>query len=87
AREEKADPLITYMHLLYKKAKAKGVDINRQDLVDQGKQVELFPGVEQWFDAIGSYVRTHAHAQDVVLRHYLISSGLTEIIEGTSIYP
>ncbi len=87
ARDEKADPLITYMHLLYKMAKAKGVVINRQDLVDQGKQVELFPGVESWFDAIGSYVRTHAQAQDVVLRHYLISSGLTEIIEGTSIYP
>ena len=27
AREEKADPLITYMHLLYKKAKAKGVNV------------------------------------------------------------
>jgi len=86
AKAEKADPLITYMHLLYKKAKAKGVVINRQDLVDQGRQVELFPGVETWFDAISSYVRTHAHSQDVVLRHYLISSGLTEIIEGTSIY-
>lgn len=87
AREEKADPLITYMHLLYKKAKAKGVVINRQDLVDQGGQVDLFPGVETWFDAVASYVRTHAHSQDVVLRHYLISSGLTEIIEGTAIYP
>mgnify|MGYP000986076981 FL=1 len=86
AKAEKADPLITYMHLLYKKAKAKGVVINRQDLVDQGKSVELFPGVESWFDAISSYVRTHAHSQDVVLRHYLISSGLTEIIEGTNIY-
>lgn len=86
AKAEKADPLITYMHLLYKKAKAKGVVINRQDLVDQGKQVELFPGVEAWFDAISSYVRAHAQAQDVVLRHYLISSGLTEIIEGTNIY-
>ena len=87
AREEKADPLITYMHLLYKKAKAKGVRIDRQDLVDQGKQVELFPGVEQWFDAIDEYVHTHTQSQGVVLRHYLISSGLTEIIEGTSIYP
>lgn len=86
AKAEKADPLITYMHLLYKKAKARGVVINRQDLVDQGKQVELFPGVEGWFDAISSYVRAHAQAQDVVLRHYLISSGLTEIIEGTNIY-
>ena len=86
ARETQADPLITYMHLLYKKAKDKGVRIDRQDLVDQGKQVELFPGVATWFDAIGDYVRTHAQSHGVGLRHYLISSGLTEIIEGTSIY-
>jgi hypothetical protein len=42
--------------------------------------------VEAWFDAIGAYVRTHAQSQGIALRHYLISSGLTEIIEGTTIY-
>ena len=35
--------LITYMHLLYKKAKEKGVRIDRDDLVAQGKAVEYFP--------------------------------------------
>jgi hypothetical protein len=86
ARDHGADPLITYMHLLYKKAKERGVRIDRGDLVAQGRQVELFPGVEGWFDSIGEYVKTHAQSHGVVLRHYLISSGLTEIIEGTSIY-
>jgi phosphoserine phosphatase len=86
ARETRADPLITYMHLMYKKAKAKGVRIDRQDLVAQGKRVEFFPGVEAWFEAIARYVKEHAQSQDVQLRHYLISSGLTEIVEGTSIY-
>jgi phosphoserine phosphatase len=86
ARETQADPLITYMHLLYKKAKEKGVRIDRRDLVAQGRQVELFPGVEAWFDAIGGYVKSHAQSHGVTLRHYLISSGLTEIIEGTTIY-
>ena len=81
-----ADALITYMHLLYKKAKAKGVRIDRADLVAQGKHVELFPGVEEWFDAIGDYVKLRAQAHGIGLRHYLVSSGLTEIIEGTSIY-
>src|SRR3954468_20688228 len=83
ARETQADPLITYMHLLYKKAQAKGIRIDRRDLVAQGRHVELFPGVEPWFEAIGNYVKTHAQSHGVVLRHYLISSGLTEIIEGT----
>jgi hypothetical protein len=86
ARDHGADPLITYMHLLYKKAKERGVRIDRGDLVAQGRHVELFPGVEAWFDAIGEYVKTHAQSHGVVLRHYLISSGLTEIIEGTAIY-
>jgi hypothetical protein len=86
AKKTRADPLITYMHLMYKKAKTKGVRIDRADLVAQGRQVELYSGVEDWFDAIGAYVKSHAQSHGVQLRHYLISSGLTEIVEGTSIY-
>src|SRR5205807_627207 len=85
ARETQADPLITYMHLVYKKAKEKGVRIDRRDLVAQGRLVELFAGVEAWFETIGDYVKAHAQSHGVALRHYLISSGLVEIIEGTSI--
>lgn len=86
AKREGADGLITYMHLLYKKAKAKGVRIDREDLVAQGKRVELFPGVEDWFDAIADYIKLRSESHGVTLRHYVISAGLTEIIEGTSIY-
>jgi len=85
AKKHGADPLITYMHLMYKKAKAAGVRIGREDLVQLGRDVELFAGVEQWFDSIADYVKTHGHGLSV--RHYLISSGLVEIIEGTAIYP
>ena len=86
AREHGADALITYMHLLYKKAKEKGLRIDRADLVAQGREVELFAGVEAWFDEIGAYVKLRSESQGVSLRHYLVSSGLTEIVEGTSIY-
>lgn len=87
AKEQGADPLITYMHLLYKKAKAAGVRIDREDLVAQGKAVELFEGVVEWFSAISEYVAARAGSNGVTLRHYLISSGLLEILEGTPIYP
>ena len=87
AREQEADPLITYMHLMYKKAKARGVRIDRADLVALGRDVELFPGVEAWFGEIAEYIRIRAECQGVSLRHYLISSGLIEIIEGTRIRP
>ncbi len=86
AQAEGADPLITYMHLMYKKAKAANVRIDRDDLVAQGRDVELFPGVHEWFDEIAEYVRIATETKGIVLKHYLISSGLTEIIEGTPIY-
>ncbi len=86
AAEQGADPLITYMHLMYKKAKEKGVRIDRGDLVALGRDVELFAGVEDWFEAIAEYVALRAESHGVAVRHYLVSSGLTEIIEGTSIY-
>ena len=57
ARERQADPLITYMHLMYKKAKEKGLVVDRAALVAQGASVELYPGVTDWFSAIGDYVR------------------------------
>jgi hypothetical protein len=42
--------------------------------------------VEDWFDTIGAYVKSHDQSNGVQLRHYLVSSGLAEIVEGTSIY-
>ncbi|MEZ5849670.1 MAG: HAD family hydrolase [Hyphomicrobiaceae bacterium] len=87
AKAQGADSLITYMHLMYKKAKARNVRIDRDDLVALGRDVELFAGVEAWFDEIAQYVNISAENHGVELRHYLVSSGLTEIIEGTRIYP
>ncbi len=87
AKAERADALITYMHLLYKKAKEKGVRIDRADLVAQGRKVELYPGVEAWFDAMHAYVKKHSGDAGIAVKHYLVSSGLSEIIEGTKIYP
>jgi haloacid dehalogenase-like hydrolase len=86
AKQHHADNLITYMHLMYKKAKAKGVRIDRADLVRQGAAVDLFAGVREWFEAIGQYVKIAAQSP-VQIKHYLVSSGLQEIIEGTPIYP
>ena len=85
AREQQADPLITYMHLMYKMAREKGLRIDRDDLVRQGADVALFPGVEDWFGEIANYIGIRAEIAGVEIRHYLVSSGLTEIIEGTAI--
>ena len=85
ARAHEADPLITYMHLMYKKAKERGVRIDRAEMTALGRDVEMFAGVDEWFGAIGEYVKLRSETK-VDVRHYLISSGLKEIIEGTRIY-
>lgn len=83
--EREAEPLITYMHLMYQKAQEKGVHIAREDLVAQGREVAFCPGVEEWFALIDAYVKEQSGGE-VTVRHYLVSSGLKEIVEGTSIY-
>ena len=85
ALKHEADVLISYMHLMFQKAKERGVRIDRKDLVALGRDVELFAGVENWFGQIGAYVKCRSEVP-VEVRHYLISSGLKEIIEGTRIY-
>ncbi|GBF25277.1 hypothetical protein MnTg02_00307 [bacterium MnTg02] len=85
ATKHEAEGLITYMHLMYKKAKAKGIEIRREQLVALGQNVALFEGVKDWFDSISAYVSDRS-SRAVSTRHYLVSSGLKEIIEGTEIY-
>ena len=52
-----------------------------QTLKNDGAKVQLFPGVESWFDRINNYGKKNG----VQVEHYIISSGLKEMIEGTSV--
>ena len=54
---------------------------NRNTLLDYGSRVELYPGVEEWFERI----RRYGEKAGVIIEHYIISSGLKEMIEGTSV--
>ncbi len=53
----------------------------KTELAKFGSVVELFPGVEDWFERI----RKYGEKKGVIVEHYIISSGLKEMIEGTSI--
>ncbi|MGN0453406.1 MAG: HAD family hydrolase [Ruminococcus sp.] len=80
-RREKMDGILAYMYTSLKKAKEQGSPIKREILVNHGKSVELFKGVTTWFDRINSFGKELG----VEVEHYIISSGLREIIEGTEI--
>ena len=77
-----ASEILCYMKTMIDKAKDTGVHLTRENLRQFGTKVQLYPGVEKWFSIINEYGRK----QGIEIEHYINSSGLTEIIEGTSIY-
>ena len=74
------DGVLTYMYLMKKMAQGE-LDLSREKLRELGRDVEFFPGVETWFDRINAI----GEANGVTVEHYIISSGLTEIIQGSAI--
>lgn len=83
AEINQADGILAYMFVMLEKARLAGLKVRREDLVGRSREIEFFPGVEEWFGRINSY----ALDRSVSLEHYVISSGNSEIIEGTSIAP
>lgn len=85
AREQKSDEILAYMGIMIEKANADrstaGIKIKREDFTDYGKKVRFFPGVKDWFRRINNIGKTNG----ISIEHYIISSGIREMIEGTSI--
>lgn len=80
-RQHNASNVLCYMKLMIDKARSAGKSIRRQAFVDYGRSVELYKGVERWFDEVDTLAKKHS----VLVEHYINSSGLKEMIEGTSI--
>lgn len=78
---QQGDRILTYMHRMLEWARFKHLPVRRQDWIAQGAGISLFPGVEDWFDRINAA----STARGLAVEHYVISSGLRELIEGTAI--
>ncbi len=76
-----ASNILAYMKLMFDEAKKKGIPLRRRDFRRFGSKVELFPGVTDWFKMVNEYGKS----KGVTIEHYINSSGLAEMIEGTSI--
>ena len=81
AREQNADKILAYMYLMLKKADSAEVRVTKDDFRKYGEQIQLFPGVIEWFQRINEYGRE----KSIRLEHYIVSSGLREMVEGSSI--
>lgn len=79
-KENNMDQILSYMYVMLTEARGKKL-LNRQEFNKLGESVELFPGVTTWFDRINAY----GESIGVKVEHYIISSGIKEIIEGTQI--
>lgn len=80
AESNDMDQNLAYMYTMIQKARGRFI-FNRKTLMDYGAKVSLFPGVDTWFKRIREYGET----KGVIVEHYIISSGLKEMIEGTKV--
>lgn len=78
---QKMDDVLGYMYYALLKAKQQGVTLHKKDLESFAKNVEYYNGVETWFERINNY----AKKQGYEIEHYIISSGLKEVIAPCSI--
>lgn len=80
AHEQGMDKILAYMELILQKS-GETIKVSRSDFTRLGKNVELYPGVSDWFDRLNAI----AAKFQINLEHYIISAGLKEIIEGSPI--
>ena len=78
-----ADGVSVYMWHMLERARQKGIAVTAAMLADHGRSLALFAGVEAWFARIDAF----AAAAGLSLEHYIISSGIGEMIEGCRIRP
>lgn len=81
AKTQEADEILAYMRTMIEKATQQRVPIGRSAFKALGKSVTLFEGVTEWFDRVNEYAKT----RDIRVDHFIISSGLREMILGTPI--
>ena len=78
---EHMDGILAYMYTMLRKSREKGLSLRREALVEMGRSIVLFPGVKEWFRRINAF----GESLGVEIEHYILSSGLREIIEGSGI--
>ena len=81
AKGQDASNILAYMKLMFDEAKKHGIKLRRSDFGKFGQHIELFSGVRGWFRLVNEYGQAHG----VKIEHYINSSGLKEIIEGSPI--
>ena len=75
------DGILAYMYTMIQESEKRRLPFTRESLREMGRDIVLFPGVKDWFRRLNAF----GEEQGVQVEHYVISSGLREIIEGSGI--
>ena len=76
-----ASQILCYMSLMIKEATYSDIQLTKESFHSFGKKIDFYPGVLDWFKAINDY----GNSIGLIIKHYINSSGLKEMIEGTPI--
>ena len=75
------DGISAYLYMLKKKFEEAGQPLKQSDFKGVGSTINLYPGVREWFARINAYGRERG----LEVEHYIISSGMEEIIADSPI--
>ncbi len=81
SRLAKADNILAYMRQMQTESEARGLPFQKAKLKEYGRDIALFQGLDTWFKRINAYGRK----KGLSVEHYIISSGLKEILDGSPI--
>ena len=81
ARESDGDEVLVYMWRIIEDARRAGKPVTSDWLRAYGHDLPLFDGLDTWFERINGF----GEANGLAIEHYVVSSGLKEIIEGCPI--
>ena len=79
ASGQDASDVLSYMKQMFDAAKASGIKLRRESFREFGSMIGLFEGVREWFGMVNAYGKS----KGVIVEHYINSSGLAEMIEGS----
>ena len=80
AKENHCDPTLAYLMLLEQQMRSAGLKVNAETFKKYGRELKLFKGVNDWFSRIKQFGKLH----NIEIQHFIISSGLADVIKGCS---
>lgn len=84
AARDNAEKSLVWMRMTKELAEKSKTGMTREYFRKSGREIDYFPGVPAFFKTINQYVKKACKGK-MSVRHYIVSAGLKEILEGISI--